>query len=151
MELYGAKFKLIGATYEEKGQDILSQLCGLKDRAEFFSTFAQKTEKPQLQDPSYFATSIAYKVVLEEEPSNPVDKEAIMVKLCLEKGKFIKIGYVVKELTKDVHPFLADTTSFLTSVRYRSAFKREGYYGILNLVKTGPWSKRVMASGRGVS
>ena len=125
----------------------MSQLCGIKDRAEFSKEFEQKDERPQLEDPSYFATSIAYKVVLKEEPSNPVDKEAIMVNICLENGKCIKIGYVVQKLTKDVRPFLTEITSFLTSVRYRSAFKRDGYYGILNLVKTGPWSKKVMASG----
>ena len=94
---------------------------------------------------------IAYKIILKHEPTNPVDSNAIIVEICLKDGSYIPIGYVVKELVHDVHPFLSELRAFITSVRYRSAFKREGYYAIINLVKEGAWSKKVVAAGRCVS
>ena len=100
---------------------------------------------------NFLTPLIAYKVTLVPEPNNPNDPEAISVKLILESGAFIHIGYVAAELTQHIKPYKHRTKSFISSVRFRSTFQREGYYAILNLVKNGPWPKKVVAAGRGGS
>ena len=149
---FGAKFKLIGAPYLKKGQEALSKLCGVRDQVDFSKAFGVDEEfKPQLQESSFFAKDISYKVELHKEPTNPADPNAIVVKLSLENGNLVPIGYIVSELTKHVHPYLENLHAFITSIRYRAKFSNEGYYGIIFLVKKGPWPKKVRSASYGVS
>ena len=88
--------------------------------------------------------SAAVPVNLEPEPDNPVDKQAIAFK-CYVKGEWKRVGYVVKELTAEVHKAIANghiLHAEFAWIRFiiRAYPSGPGLYAGINITKNSVWS-----------
>lgn len=84
---------------------------------------------------------------LQAEPDNPLDKHAIAVYV-ISSADYEKVGYIATEMTQFVHPVLKDP-SFQVSVKsiwFFTVFLMIGFYFTINITKSGPWDKTVVAA-----
>ena len=128
----------------------MEKVCGISDETQFNQKFKDEREKPVVFGDCFFESALKFKAEVIKEPTNKADENAIRVDLISTGGR-IKLGYIPAELTQYINPSLSQTTAFISHVRYRPAFKREGFYAILSLLKDTPWPKKLLAAGRGVS
>lgn len=89
-------------------------------------------------------------VKLEPEPSNPFDAHAIAFMTYIEE-KWQRIGYVVREVLKDVHNAMASGNIVEVKyawIKYLLSFPKSGpgYYAAINITCRGEWSRVVVAS-----
>ena len=93
--------------------------------------------------------SLGVSVRLMPEPDNPIDKAAIACQ-CYMNGKWMRIGYVIHELTAEVHDALIKND--ITKVEFkwiRYMFKgfssSPGFYAGINISRRGIWSSIAIA------
>ena len=147
---YGAVCKVVGATFYPRGQDLLERVCGIEDEENFKKEFSDQNPKPVQAKECFFERSFGYEVLLIKETENEFDENAIRVDMKMTDGH-VTIGYIPKELTTYISPAIDITYAFISRIRYRPTFQREGFYPVLNLISTEPWAKQIIAAGRGVS
>lgn len=87
-------------------------------------------------------------VKLQREPNNPYDPNAVAF-LTLKDGKFLRIGYVVKEISHEVCNVLARGEILSVSfkwIKYITDWSRSGpgFFAGVNVTKKGKWSTAVM-------
>ena len=88
---------------------------------------------------------------LQQEPDNDYDQHAIAVFINYHSG-WEKVGYIAKELTSDLHPFLErnNLKTTVAHIRFRVNYLQVGYLLTLNITKQGPWSKNVVKAPKKV-
>ena len=118
-------FKCIGTTKSGEYQNILSK--------------AKKELSLNLPVP----------VRLMPEPNNPMDNKAIAFECCMQ-GKWMRVGYVIRELTEEVHEALSKNE--IVNVQFewiRYMFKGfasgPGFYAGIQVTRNGKWSTLAMA------
>lgn len=83
---------------------------------------------------------------LEAEPNNQYDSNAIAV--FIDYGNnWVKIGYIAKELTRYIHPLLANGNIITVNVKHIKfciVYMRVGYYITINISKKGQWEDQVI-------
>ncbi len=92
------------------------------------------------------------KALLQPEPDNPADKNAILVQLDYGQG-FKSVGYIAREMTKFIHPLLTSGDIYKVSLKHISfslVFSDIGYYLAINITKSGPWDQAVVRHSKGV-
>ena len=85
-------------------------------------------------------------VRIRAEPDNIVDSKAIMFE-CQLDGKWVKVGYVVKDILDEVHAVLTQITSVnFRWVDYITDWTRSGpgFFAGIAITKPGPWDRKVL-------
>ena len=117
-------FKCIGCTKENAYQEILKCIAQMQHRGE----------------------DVPCKI--QPEPENPIDSEAIAFK-CKLDDQWHTIGYVVKEVLKEVHEALAQnkvTNVSIDWVKFVIYWKTPGWFAGIKITKIGEWSRTVVMS-----
>ena len=117
-EVSTVTFKCIGVKHEQSYQDALKIACELMNDGE------------------------TVPVKLSPEPTNPFDSRAIAFQ-CQIRGKWISIGYVVKEVCESVLSALASDCIISTEFAWVK-FKilrttGPGYYAAIDITRKGQW------------
>ncbi|XP_077977113.1 uncharacterized protein LOC144432720 [Glandiceps talaboti] len=113
-------FKVVGVTFTEMQQDVLYHL---KKSAE---------ERHNAE------------VFLRHEPSNVLDTNAVAVMITTSKFGEVRIGYIPKELTKYVLPFLNVLKCRIAEIFYKLQWYRPGHYMQLLISKPSKWHDEVI-------
>ena len=107
------------------------------------------TYNTTIQDHLQAAKAVGCSLVsakLEAEPNNPYDSNAIAV--FIDYGSnWVKIGYIAKELTRFIHPLLANgniVTVNVKHIKFCIVYMRVGYYITINITKKGQWEEQVI-------
>ena len=83
---------------------------------------------------------------LEAESNNQYDSNAIAV--FIDYGSnWVKIGYIARELTRYIHPLLANgniVTVNVKHIKFCIVYMRVGYYITINITKKGQWEEQVI-------
>jgi len=87
---------------------------------------------------------------LQPEPDNNYDQHEIAVFTNYHSG-WEKVGYIGKELTSDLYPFLERNNLKITvaHIRFRLNYLQVGYLLTSNIIQ-GPWSKKVIKASKKV-
>jgi len=91
----------------------------------------------------------AVSVRLMPEPNNPIDKSAIAFQ-CYMNGNWMRIGYIIHELTTEVHDALSKKDILKVEfkwIRYmfRGFGSSPGFYAGINITRKGKWSNLAIA------
>jgi hypothetical protein len=89
---------------------------------------------------------------LQAEPENKYDNNAIAVLIKSSSDYYEKVGYIARELTIYVHPYLSEV-SFCASIkciRFRTTFLMVGFYITITLTKKGLWHNQVVKASKSV-
>ena len=81
--------------------------------------------------------------MIQPEPDNPFDAEAIAFK-CKLQGRWCTIGYVVKEVLKEVHEALSQKKISRVSiswVKYIIYWRVPAWYAGIDITRFGEWSQ----------
>ena len=89
-------------------------------------------------------------VIMEPEPENIWDPNAIAFK-CLLDGHYLRIGYVVREISQEVLQSLAEKEVIGVKfkwIKYMSIWTMSGpgFYAGIAVTKKGQWSSKVIKS-----
>jgi len=118
-------FKCIGVTKEKRYQDILK--------------YANK----RLVD-----DGVKLPVKLQPEPNNKLDSKAIAF-MCQDNSGWQRIGYVVRELTDEVHSAISDGKILNVAfewIRLCVHFSTPGWYAGIRITRNGEWSLKAQRS-----
>ena len=121
---HAVTFKCIGCTKENAYQEMLKRIAQMQHRGE----------------------DVPCKI--QPEPENPIDSEAIAFK-CKLDDQWHTIGYVVKEVLKEVHEALAQnkvTNVSIDWVKFVIYWKTPGWFAGIKITKIGEWSRTVVMS-----
>ena len=88
-------------------------------------------------------------VRLVQEPNNPMDNKAIAFQ-CYMQGKWMWVGYVIRELTEEVHDALSKNEIANVEFQWiRYMFKGfasdPGFYAGIQVTRNGKWSTLALA------
>ena len=91
-------------------------------------------------------------VLLCPEKNNKFDPKAIAVSLKYNCTGFHRVGYIAKELTRHIHPYLNTDNLFATAKRisFRVDFLMVGYYLTIDITKQGEWSPDAVRASKRV-
>lgn len=86
---------------------------------------------------------------LQPEPDNEHDENAIAVHINIGSD-WNKVGYIARELTRELHPLIENSNIKVNvaRIRFRVNYLLVGYYITLNISKKGPWSKKVVKASK---
>lgn len=107
------------------------------------------TYNTMIQDHLQAAKAVGSSVVsvkLEVEPNNQYDSNAIAVFINYGSD-WVKIGYIARELTRYIHPLLANGNIVSVDVKHIKfciVYMRVGYYITINITKKGQWEEQVV-------
>lgn len=90
---------------------------------------------------------------ISPEPTNIEDENAIAVYINYGLYPYLIIGYIAKELTRYIHPLLANNSIIsvsLEEVKFRVTWAKTGYYAKLSITRKGQWPGPVIRASRGV-
>lgn len=119
-------FKVMGVTYNKRYQDHLEAAKAVG------------------------AASVAAKI--EAEPHNQFDSNAIAVFIDYGNG-WVKIRYIVRELTRYIHPLLVSGKIVSVDVKHVNfciVYLRVGYYVTINITRSGLWEEQVLRASHKV-
>lgn len=85
------------------------------------------------------------------EPENENDPNAIAVQINYDEDKpYYIVGYIAKELTKYLYPFLQQLEVSIHNIRFCTTFERIGFYIAINITKPCLWNDQVVAASKKV-
>jgi hypothetical protein len=126
--IHNLPFKCIGAAHEKPRQEYL-------ERAE---EMMRKGENVSIK--------------LRPEPQNQYDRDAIGIDIDYGCGWF-HIGYIVRELTKYLHPLMKTNNIISVSlehIKFRVHFAKIGFYPKVLITRKGAWERFVVNRSRSV-
>ena len=88
-------------------------------------------------------------VEIDADPDNENDPQAIAVTLNYgHDNNYHTVGYIVKELTKYLHPVLTTLKVNVNKIKFCTTFLRIGFYITIDITKIGAWEDEVVRASK---